>query len=139
MRKRCLTSAVVLAAVLMYSTSSRAQSSQGGQSGAAKDGSVDGSSPLHIDGWGRIETESPKAQPGPAPRHDMSGIWEPANGWRDGVQAFGAKANPSDGKHTLPMTPLGEKMFNANKPTQGFTSVGARDTNDPANLYCSNT
>jgi hypothetical protein len=27
-------------------------------------------------------------------------------------------------------------MFKANKPTQGITSVGARDTNDPANLYC---
>jgi len=28
------------------------------------------------------------------------------------------------------------KCSKPNKPTQGFTSVGARDTNDPANLYC---
>lgn len=137
MQKRCVASTAVLIAVLIPSTLMRAQTSQGGQSGAAKDRSVDQSSPLHIDGWGRIEKEAPKTQnPAPAARHDVSGIWEPANGWRDGVQASGAKANPSDGKHTLPMTPLGQQMFKANKPTQGFTSVGARDTNDPANLYC---
>jgi len=132
MQKRCVASAVVLVAVFIPATLTRAQTSQPEQAAGN-----DQSSPLHIDGWGRIEKDAPNTQnPAPAPRHDMSGIWEPAKGWRDGVQASGAKANPSDGKHTLPMTPLGEKMFKANKPTQGFTSVGARDTNDPANLYC---
>jgi len=132
MQKRCVASAVVLMAMFIPATLTRAQTSRPEQATGN-----DRSSPLHVDGWGRVEKDSPNPQnPAPAARHDMSGIWEPANDWRDGVQAYGAKANPSDGKHTLPMTPLGEKMFNANKPTQGFTSVGARDTNDPANLYC---
>ncbi len=42
-----------------------------------------------------------------APRHDISGTWEPANGPQDGVQADGVKAMPNDGKpqHQLPYTP----------------------------------
>src|SRR5437879_12051650 len=37
-------------------------------------------------------------QPPPAPRHDISGTWEPANGPQDGVQADGVKAMPNDNK-----------------------------------------
>ena len=36
---------------------------------------------------------------------------------RPGVRA---KANPSDGKHVLPMTQMEEQMFKANKPSQGL-------------------
>ena len=132
MPRRCFASVVALP---FLAFSSFALHAQAGQQKQGQD--VDKTFPIHADGWGRPVAETPKSQnPAPAPKHDLSGIWEPANGWRDGVQAFGAKANPSDGKHVLPMTPLGEQMFKANKPSQGITSVGARDTNDPANISC---
>ena len=71
--------------------------------------------------------------PMPAPRRDISGIWEPAKTASDGVQATGPKAMPSDGKpeHELPYTPLGRKAFLSNKPTFGVTEVAAAYTNDP--------
>src|SRR5256885_5361978 len=72
-------------------------------------------------------------QPAPAPKHDISGIWEPAAGYNSGVAATGAKEMPSDGKpeHELPYTPEGRKAFLANKPTFGVTQVEAAVTNDP--------
>jgi hypothetical protein len=72
-------------------------------------------------------------KPAPAPRHDISGTWEPAKTASDGVQAVGAKAVPSDGKpqHELPYTPLGRKTFLSHKPTFGVTEVVAALTNDP--------
>ena len=70
---------------------------------------------------------------GPAPKHDISGIWEFAKGGGEGIQADGAKAMPSDGKpeHELPFTPEGRKAFMNNKPTYGFTQVPSALTNDP--------
>src|ERR1700681_592002 len=58
----------------------------------------------------------------PAPRHDVSGIWEPAKGASDAVQADGAKAAPSDGKpeHEPPYTPEGRKGFLAKNRTYGL-------------------
>src|SRR4029077_893932 len=85
---------------------------------------VDQSQEKHIDGWYKEVPAPPKDQkPAPAPRHDLSGIWEPAAGGRDGVQFRGAKESPSDGKHILPFTPMGEKAFQANKPGFGTTEV----------------
>ena len=137
MRKSYLGSIVVVVVLLTSSVLTRAQTAPARQSNQEATSPVDRTFPIHADGWGRLVPEPPKNQnPAPAPQHSLSGIWEPANGWRDGVQAYGAKTNPSDGKHVLPMTPLGEKMFKANKPSQGITSVGARDTNDPANIFC---
>jgi hypothetical protein len=129
MKKSYLGSIAVLVVLLTSSVCAQAQTAPAPR--------VDRTFPVHNDGWGRPIPEPSKNQnPAPAPKHDIFGIWQPAAGWRAGVQAYGALANPSDGKHVLPLTPLGEKMFKANKPTQGITSVGARDTNDPANLYC---
>lgn len=56
----------------------------------------------------------------PPPRRNMSGIWVP-----QGVSPIGF----SD-KHPA-FTPLGEKMFRANKPGRGITEVPVADTNDP--------
>jgi len=72
-------------------------------------------------------------QPAPAPKHDISGVWEPAAGYNSGVAATGAKEMPSDGKpeHELPYTPEGRKAFLANRPTFGVTQVEAAVTNDP--------
>ena len=137
MRKYHVASLVLQVAMLTSLPAARAQTApvKDANQGAAPP--VDRTFPIHADGWGRPVRDTPKSQNAvPAPKHDLSGIWEPTNGWRDGVQAFGAKANPSDGKHVLPMTPLGEQMFKANKPSQGITSVGARDTNDPSNISC---
>jgi len=88
----------------------------------------------HIDGWYKEVPAPPKdQQAAPAPRRDLSGIWEPAGGWRDGVQFLGAKEYPSDGKpqHELPFTPLGEKAWKSHKPGFGTTEVPIALNNDP--------
>src|ERR1700688_682594 len=61
----------------------------------------------------------------PAPRHDISGTWEPANGPADGIQPIGVKAMPADGKpeHELPYTPLGLATFNSHKAQEGVNEV----------------
>jgi len=72
-------------------------------------------------------------KPAPAPKHDLSGIWEPAQGPGAGIHANGAGEMPSDGKpeHELPYTPLGRQTFAAHKPTFGVTQVPSALTNDP--------
>ena len=71
--------------------------------------------------------------PLPAPKRDISGVWEPAAGPGMGVAANGARNMPSDGKpeHELPYTPAGRAAFVANKPTFGLTMVPSALTNDP--------
>ena len=70
----------------------------------------------------------------PAPRHDISGIWDPGNG---GIQPLGPAAMPEDGKpeHQVPYTPLGLETLNTHKPSNGTRSVLPGDTNDPV-VYC---
>ena len=92
--------------------------------------------PAH-DGWGRPIIAPVKSQKAaPAPRHDISGTWEPANGFLDGLGPYGAKAMPEDGKpeHELPYTPLGLEALKRNKPTIGLRSVLPGETNDPVNF-----
>ena len=90
-----------------------------------------------------IDAQTGQPKPGaasagtvPAPRRDLSGIWEPQAGGGDGIQAFGAKNMPSDGKpeHELPYTPVGLAAWKANKPGFGVTEVPAWLTNDPINI-----
>jgi hypothetical protein len=85
-----------------------------------------------VDGWGRPLPPPLKEQkPIPAPRRDLSGIWEPVG--ISGVQQFGAGAMPDDGKpeHQLPFTPAGLEALKLNKPSNGVRSVLPTDTNDP--------
>ena len=74
-----------------------------------------------VDGWTgqRIPQNHPA---GPAPRHDIFGIWDPGNG---GIQAMGAAAMPEDGKteHKLPYTPAGLEALSLTKPSNGSRSV----------------
>ena len=72
----------------------------------------------------------------PAPRHDMSGTWEPANGPGDGIQAGGVKAMPNDGRpeHELPYTPLGLATYESHKALEGKDAVLPALQNDPRNL-----
>jgi len=77
--------------------------------------------PISIAWTVRAQSQRPAQQSvAPAPHKDMSGIWVP-----QGVSPIGF----SD-KHPA-FTPLGEKMFRANKPGRGITEVPVADTNDP--------
>ncbi len=72
-------------------------------------------------------------KPAPAPRRDISGVWEPAANASAGISANGAQQMPSDGKpeHELPYTPEGRAAFLSHKPTLGVTMVPSALTNDP--------
>ena len=74
-----------------------------------------------------------KATAGPAPVHDISGTWAPANGPQDGVQANGVKAMPNDGKpeHQLPFTPYGLEVYKSHHALEGADAVLPQFYNDP--------
>ncbi len=78
-------------------------------------------------------SKAPKAAAAPAPLHDISGTWVPANGPNDGIQAYGAKAMPNDGKpqHQLPYTSHGLETYKSHKPTIGADEVDPASYNDP--------
>jgi hypothetical protein len=80
--------------------------------------------------------DRPNEQPVPAPKRDLSGIWEPALGPGDAIQATGVKAMPSDGKpeHELPFTPEGLAAWMKNKPAWGVRMVPSALSNDPVPL-----
>ena len=126
----------VVVAALIFSPLMRSQGAAQ-QSAAATDQDAAPAAPA-VDGWGRPITAPAKTQKStPAPRHDISGTWEPANGALDGLGIFGAKAMPEDGRpeHQLPYTPLGQEALNRAKPTFGLRSVLPAETNDPV-VYC---
>jgi len=97
--------------MLMLASPVRAQTAPSQQAGAVKD-----------------------QKAAPAPRHDISGIWDPGNG---GIQPLGPQAMPEDGKpeHRVPYTPLGLEALDAHKPSNGIRSVLPAETNDPV-VYC---
>ena len=66
----------------------------------------------------------------PAPKHDISGTWDPGD---NGIGQLGSKAIPEDGnpQHQLPYTPEGREAFNQNKPSNGIKAVLPAETNDP--------
>src|SRR6267154_6355951 len=137
MPKRFVASTVILAA-LLFSRPTHAQTAQPAKSGTAKDqkAPVDPSElEDHLDGWGRsvpkpVPLESLKSTP--APIHDIFGTWEPAPGWRNGVQATGAFNYPSDGRHPAPpFTPLGEQVWKTHKYGDGFGAAPLGEVNDP--------
>jgi hypothetical protein len=81
------------------------------------------------------QAESSKNQTAAAaPRHDISGIWDPGN---DGIQPLGPRAMPEDGKpeHQIPYTPAGLEALKTHKPSNGVRSVLPGETNDPV-VYC---
>jgi hypothetical protein len=85
-----------------------------------------------LDGWGRPITAPPKdRKAAPAPRHDISGIWDATD--TGGIQQLGAKAMPDDGKpeHQLPYTALGLETLKRTKPSNGIRSVLPGENNDP--------
>ena len=136
MPKHFVVAAITLAALMFpMARTTRAQTAAQGQ-GNAKGQAAPAIPPDdesdHLDGWYRsVPKPAPNQKPGPAPVHDISGTWEPAQGWRNGVQAFGAYNFPSDGKHTLPYTPAGEAAWKTHKYGDGFGSYPLEEVNDP--------
>ena len=89
--------------------------------------------PEPVDYWKQSATVPPKRgniTGGPAPRHDISGVWDPGE---VGIQIFGAAAMPEDGKpeHALPYTSAGLEALNRNKPNNTLRGVLPAETNDP--------
>jgi hypothetical protein len=124
--------------VLACSLLAGAQKSPNEQSSPAKQPqSRTQAGPALVDGWGRpvIDVLKPGEQPGPAPRHDISGTWEPARGPGDGIQANGPRDMPYDGKpeHDPPYTPLGLQMLKSHKALFGYAAVLESLSNDPRN------
>ena len=112
MLSRFHTSVIVLVVALTFSPLANAQNVPPQQSGAAKD---------------------QKASPSPAPPRDISGTWTPADGPNEGIQPYGVKAMPNDGKpeHQLPYTPYGLETYKSHKPLIGKDEVLPTDYNDP--------
>jgi hypothetical protein len=81
--------------------------------------------------WTQAQEEAAKKQKAPAPRRDLTGTWDVGGG--AGIQQYGAKNMPSDGKpeHQLPYTPSGRQKFLANRPGWGETEAYASLVNDP--------
>jgi hypothetical protein len=130
MLKRCVVPTMILAPMMALVLLLFAPLA-GAQTGAKRESGKD----IHRDGWDRLVPEAVKGQKSdPAPVHDLTGIWEPTPGYRDGVQATGAKENPSDGKHNLPFTPLGEQTWKSHKPGFGTTAVPIAQNNDPFDI-----
>lgn len=132
----------VVAALLAFSPLTRSQNApQSGavQSAAKPSGATKNQRALpgHIypepaDYWKTTGTVPAKARKigGPAPRHDISGVWDPGE---IGIQIFGAAAMPADGRpeHALPFTPFGQEALNRNKPNGGSGGVLPAENNDP--------
>jgi hypothetical protein len=100
--------------------------------------------------------DRPDEKPGPAPKRDLSGVWEPAKGPGAAIQgkgalsmtsceykvpgvpytgyAYDAKAPVPDclqPKQLPPYTALGRKTLLAHIPTEGYRMVASALTNDP--------
>jgi hypothetical protein len=118
--------ATIIIAGMAYAPVTRAQTTPQRESGKN----------IHRDGWDRIVPEPPKQTGAPAPARDLTGIWEPIPGYRDGVFATGPRGYPADGKpeHELPFTPLGLKTWHEHKPGFGTTAVPIAENNDPFDI-----
>lgn len=94
-----------------------------------------------VDPWGRPVSSPVAAQKSaPAPRHDISGIWQVEGvdefGFRGVLGLIGAPAMPSDGyaEHEPPYTKEGLEAYHRNKPPIGINAVPAAQTNDPVKV-----
>jgi hypothetical protein len=136
--------AAVMAVMTVLTFSPLIRSQNAPQSGAKQSGaksqgaSKNQAAPDHIypepvDYWkqtGTVPAKGGKTTGGSAPRHDISGVWDPGE---VGIQIFGAGAMPADGKpgHALPFTPAGLEALNRNKPNGGNADVPLAENNDP--------
>src|SRR5689334_20881635 len=131
MPRRLVASAIAIAA-LTLATATHAQTPAGAEGGrpggrgglaggqgrgAAQPAPNGQNENIHVDGWNKRQEplEATGKKPGPAPVHDLSGIWEPVPRYRDGVFASGPRDMPSDKAHeaTMPYTPAGKQAMAA--------------------------
>jgi hypothetical protein len=136
MRKRFLALRVVLA-IIVVSPLARPQTAPP-KSGAANNQEAAPAITVDVDDWGHpITRVSTGQKAAPAPKHDISGIWDPGMDPIRALGVLGASAMPEDGKpeHQLPYTPLGKEMLDRTKPTSGGRSVLPAETNDPV-VFC---
>ena len=129
----------ILLAALAFSPVTRAQTGRPAQPGGANNqqgASAAGENQnIHLDGWDRPAEalQATGKKPGPAPVHDLSGIWEPVPRYRDGVFASGPRDMPSDAKHEamMPYTPLGKQTMASHKAGFGVNIAPISQINDP--------
>jgi hypothetical protein len=132
MLQRLVTASAVLA-VLIFSPLGHSQTAPS-QSKAPQDQKTAPAPPaaesVDVDGWGRPIATPVLDKSAPAPRHDISGTWDPRDA---GIQPLGSSAMPEDGKpeHRLPFTALGQEALNRTKPSNTVRSVLPAETNDP--------
>lgn len=137
MRKGYLAAIIALAAAAAFSPYARTQTAPANNS---RQPAQTPSSPglVLLDGWGAPVKDllKPGEKPGPAPRHDISGTWEPARGPGDGIQANGPRDMPYDGKpqHDPPYTALGLQTLHSHKALFGYAAVLESLSNDPRNM-----
>ena len=100
---------VAMAVVTVFTFSPPMRSQNAAQSGAKQSGAKpqgasknqqaapDHVSPEPVDYWKQAAAvpAKPRKTGGPAPSHDISGVWDPGE---VGIQIFGAGAMPADGK-----------------------------------------
>src|SRR5262245_5421479 len=100
MPRRFVASAIAVAALALspvtHAQAPAGQGRQGGQAGgqrAAVPAPNGQNENIHVDGWNRrqVPLETNGKKPGPAPVRDLSGVWEPVPGYRDGVFASGPR------------------------------------------------
>lgn len=136
--------ATALAALTLFSVA-RAQTAPPAQRAGGGDGQGTSQQPapaaggenqnIHLDGWDRPQgpIEATGKKPGPAPLHDLSGIWEPVPAYRDGVMFTGPRDMPSDPQHEaiMPYTPLGKQTMLSHKTGFGTNIAPITEINDP--------
>jgi len=138
MPKRVVGPTIVLAA-LAFSAVTRAQTSPlTPQADSPAKPAAGQNENIHVDGWNRPQTslEASGKKPGPAPVRDLSGIWEPVPGYRDGVFASGPRDMPSDPAHEamMPYTALGKETMDSHKAGFGVNQAPISAINDPFNI-----
>ena len=114
MSSRVMLSITVVTAALVFCLAAFGQNANSGRARAAQD--QDASAPA-----------------APAPRHDLSGTWQPANGAQAGIQQRGVAAMPNDGKpeHELPYTPYGLQVYKSHHALEGADAVLPGFFDDP--------
>src|SRR5205807_10648236 len=114
--------AVLIFAGLAHSQTVAPKSGAPPQSGTPKDQKAAPAAPAPVDydGWGRpILPQAKNPNPAPAPQHDISGSWDPANGPEHRGPSPGAKTLPVHGTpgHEPPYTPLGPQASSQPQPS----------------------
>ena len=125
MSRRLVLSAIALIAGLTFSAILRAQTAPANPAAEANQ-----------EKWNNVPLRKSAyagKKSAPAPRRDLSGIWDAATSAGVGLEDQGAPAMPEDGKpeHQIPFTPLGLEKLKLTRPSNGPREVPDEQINDP--------